>query len=191
MSNSADSNNQAARQSMSALMDGDSAGATSRDAAFALWRSDSNARASWHAYHLIGDVLRSQELASTPQRDEAFLLALRAKLAREPVSLAPKPSIARQRMRWPMVCAVASAGFVAVAGVMVVTRSVAPTAVEVVTPLLASGAQPEVSVVSGKLIRDAQLDRYLAAHRRVANGVSVAVPGAIVRSVDTIAIDNK
>ena len=36
---------------------------------------------SWHAYQLIGDVLRSDDLAAEPAADEAFLVALRARLA--------------------------------------------------------------------------------------------------------------
>ena len=34
--------------------------------------SDAAARRTWHAYHLIGDVLRSEDLASTPARDAAL-----------------------------------------------------------------------------------------------------------------------
>ena len=66
----------ARRQQLSSLMDGDlSAG----DAAEAcqLWRQDAQARSDWHAYHLIGDVLRSDDLASAPARDAVFLQALR------------------------------------------------------------------------------------------------------------------
>jgi len=58
-------------------------------AACQAWRDDERQRERWHAYHLIGDSLRSQELASAPQRDEAFLAALRQRLAAEPVVLAP------------------------------------------------------------------------------------------------------
>ena len=48
---------------------------------------------SWHAYQLIGDVLRSEDLAAEPAADEAFLVALRARLADEPVVLAPQPRV--------------------------------------------------------------------------------------------------
>ena len=36
------------------------------------WASDPAAREHWHACQLIGDVLRSEDLASTPRRDGAL-----------------------------------------------------------------------------------------------------------------------
>lgn len=98
---------------LSALVDGHGAA----EAACSRWRDDEAVRRDWHAYHLIGDVMRSDELASRPGRDAAFLLALRAKLAEEPVVLAPT----RRRHAW-MVPVAAAAGFAVVAGVVVVTR---------------------------------------------------------------------
>lgn len=53
------------------------------------WAEDDDARRSWHAYHLIGDVMRSDDLARPAQADAAFLLRLRQRLADEPVVLAP------------------------------------------------------------------------------------------------------
>src|ERR1700744_2803595 len=103
------------RRILSALADGD---ATDSEAAraFQAWRDDPDARASWHAYQLIGDVLRSDDLAAEPAAaaaghatrsagslrrgaalpaepaaDAASLAALRARLADEPVVLAPQP----------------------------------------------------------------------------------------------------
>ena len=64
----------------------------------------------WHAYHLIGDVLRSDDLASAPGRDAAFLQRLSARLDDEPAVLAPEPLAAWRpsgarpgscRPRWP------------------------------------------------------------------------------------------
>src|SRR6201996_218873 len=80
------------RRILSALADGD---ATDSEAAraFQAWRDEPDARASWHTYQLIGDVLRSDDLAVEPAADEAFLVALRARLADEPVVLAPPPRV--------------------------------------------------------------------------------------------------
>jgi sigma-E factor negative regulatory protein RseA len=51
--------------------------------------SDDGAVAQWHAYHLIGDVMRSPDLADA-RGDMAFLKRLEARLANEPVpALAP------------------------------------------------------------------------------------------------------
>ena len=64
---------------LSAAADGD---ADALGAACLAWRDDAAARSTWHAYHLIGDVLRSGELATTPQRDAAFLRAFQLVLER-------------------------------------------------------------------------------------------------------------
>ena len=189
----------AGRQALSSLMDGDlEPGAASE--AFAAWRQDADVRASWHAYHLIGDVLRSEDLATRPASDEAFLRSLRARLADEPVPMAPSPLVPvhvpaaadaagavplqvangaplprarnlRWRMGRMMAPAAVAAGFMAVAGVMVVTRLMAPE--PVAGPTLAA-APAGAMAASGMLVRDARLDRYLSAHRSLANGTAAA-----------------
>jgi sigma-E factor negative regulatory protein RseA len=188
---------------LSALADGEVA---PEDAAsgYSAWRDEPEARARWHAYHLIGDVLRSGELATPPGRDQAFLSRLRERMSREPAILAPTPAARRlPGPRWLAPAAVA-AGFVAVAGVLVVTRMTAPLA-EQPRPMLASGAASAsgdlrpagggsaavspavvVPVDQARLIRDAQVDRYLRAHREMIGAPGVAVPGGALRSVDTI-----
>jgi sigma-E factor negative regulatory protein RseA len=197
-------------EDLSALVDGELhdsgvAGACMR------WRSDASSRATWHAYQLIGDVLRSEDLASDAARDAAFLSALRGRLAAEPTILAPQPLAAasaasvradavavRRRWSWAAPSAVA-AGFVAVAGVLVVTRNPAPAAPEqtaaglvsasgsgaVARPVLveaAPSADPQSYVATGQLIRDAGLDRYLAAHKHFAGSAALGVPSAMLRN---------
>ncbi len=180
----------ARRQQLSSLMDGDlSAG----DAAGAcqLWHQDAQARSDWHTYHLIGDVLRSDDLASAPARDAAFLQALRQRLAEEPVPFAPAPLQApasvpvpqvangaaagsrRRGRHWLMAPAAVAAGFMAVAGVMVVTRVMSP--VPDTQPVLAGAGSLPAAGASAVLVRSAQLDRYLSAHRTLASGT---LPGA-------------
>jgi len=168
------------------------------DGACNAWRADRHARECWHTYHLIGDVLRSDELASRPECDAAFLESLRARLAVEPVPLAPRAVLAvhgqgsvRHRPSWQFASAAAAAGFVAVAGMLVVLRPAGQAPVGSEPSALVSSAPPAQAIANGRMIRDAQLDRYLAAHRRVSNGVSVAVPGAVVRSVDTLSVDDR
>ncbi|MFY9513712.1 MAG: sigma-E factor negative regulatory protein, partial [Rubrivivax sp.] len=60
------------RALLSALVDGE---CDSARAGCDAWREDADARATWHRYQLIGDVLRSDDLATHPQRDAAFLAA--------------------------------------------------------------------------------------------------------------------
>lgn len=75
------------REILSALADGQ-ATPTEAAQASAAWRGQPEARATWHAYHLIGDVLRSPE-ALAASDSERFLQRLRTRMADEPVVLAP------------------------------------------------------------------------------------------------------
>lgn len=201
-----------AGEALSALVDGE-ADAAMTQRLCAAWRDDAASRATWHAYQLIGDVLRSEDLAAPPARDAAFLARLRGRLADEPVVLAPQPLAAtadgpprgfdqaRRRRTWIASSAVA-AGFVAVAGVVVVLRgpevapppeqriaaASAPAATPVQPMALArvstepAQVDPEVLVVNGKMIRDARLDRYLAAHKQFAGSSALGVPSSFLRS---------
>ena len=194
---------------LSALADGELDGATLLRAC-ASWHTDAAQRATWHAYHLIGDVMRSDDLASDASRDAAFLGALRERLAAEPVVLAPSsmqtelPLLANAgrtgRWSWRASTAVA-AGFVAVAGVVVVMRAplapadaqpavmqaqIVPAVAPLQTVAVSQGAQaetapePQMLVANGRLIRDVQLDRYLAAHKQFAGSSALGVPSAFL-----------
>ena len=187
-------------EGFSALVDGE-LGPDGLVRACASWRSDARSRQTWHAYHLIGDVLRSDDLASHPDRDVDFLNRLRERLADEPVVLAPPavpavPAIAGRRAlrHWRAGAAVA-AGFVAVAGVLVVMRSPVPQAapelarapvVSPVVPVAAdAGVEQAAYVTDGRVMRDARLDRYLAAHQQFAGASALGVPSAFLRSATT------
>lgn len=213
------------REQLSALVDGELPAGAAVAAACAAWKDDADLRAAWHRYQLIGDVLRSEDLASEPARDAAFMQALRRRLAADPVVLAPAPpqqpprSVrdtprTGRRSSWAMPAAVA-AGFVAVAGVLLVTRAppppaaadrtiaAAPRSSPTVTgrPLLAGTAsasdQTAVPIVgldpltprggafvtSNRIVlRDPQLDRYLAAHRQFAGSTALGMPSGLLRN---------
>jgi sigma-E factor negative regulatory protein RseA len=77
------------RQLLSSLADGRVEHAQDLAHASAAWRDEAEARATWHCYQLIGDVLRSEDLARPAAPDSAFLARLRQRLADEPVVLAP------------------------------------------------------------------------------------------------------
>lgn len=157
------------------------------------WSADADARRTWHAYHLIGDVLRSEDLAADASRDAAFLAAVRSRLAAEPVVLAPVPAstpsqaVRRRRNAW-LVPMSAAAGFVAVAGVFVVLQQVSPVAPSA-GPQMASGGGVMVLPVkatppNGQMLRDAQVEAYLRAHREALDGSPAALPGGGVRTVE-------
>ena len=77
---------QAQQLALSALVDGD---ASQADRAFRAWREEPAARADWHAYQLIGEAMRSDDVRCQAHHDVAFLAQVRARLAEEPVVLAP------------------------------------------------------------------------------------------------------
>ena len=211
---------------LSTLMDGELEDDAVREAC-GHWRESTEARSAWHAYHVIGDVLRSDDLACDPAADAGFLDAFRARLANEPVVLAPQayamPSANdRQdgrrvvnagrngRRSWIVPSAVA-AGFVAVAGALVLTRAPGTTGVPdnasaqiaVVNPAerpaavvpaslpasMAPASEPQVFVANGQFIRDARLDRYLSAHKQFAGSSALGVPSAFLRNSTADAAD--
>jgi sigma-E factor negative regulatory protein RseA len=213
----------AAPQHLSALMDGE-LDAAALGHACALWRENTRSRADWHAYHVIGDVLRSEDLATDPAHDAAFLAAFRQRLAAEPVVLAPQPLVpvhaalqppraaAGGGTRWSWVAPSAvAAGFVAVAAVLTLTGTpgspplrdaAAPVAQDVPVATLdvarqtvaasaAVGSEPQTFVATGKLIRDARLDRYLDAHQQFAGSSALGVPSGFLRSATTTSASDR
>jgi len=166
---------------LSALADGEAEGA---DHACARWREDEGLRRDWHAYQLIGDVMRSEDLAVPASRDAAFLAGIRARLAAEPVVLAPQAP-ARRRQPWLLPVA-AAAGFVVVAGVLVVARMgpSGPAGGELVardTPAPVTGAGADVQPV---MLSDPAVQEYLRAHRSVGGTLVMSPVGGGLRRVD-------
>jgi sigma-E factor negative regulatory protein RseA len=198
-----------ARELASRLVDGHGEPACA-EAACSQWRRGEPLQQAWRDYHLIGDAMRSRELAGQPARDEAFLNRLCERLAQEPAIVAPSSSVERvtastslpqaalrvesRTARWLMPAAVA-AGFVAVAGALLVTRSVDAPAMGS-GPVLAVGgvsagerasaAGAAVLPVDATMIRDARIDEYLLAHRQMRTAPMAALPGGGVRSVDVM-----
>ncbi len=194
-----------ARGWLSALADGDVRDAGELDRVCAGWRDDAEVRRTWHCYQLIGDVMRSEELARPATRDAAFLAGLRERLAAEPVVLAPAPlpatvpALARRRQAW-LVPAAAVAGFVVVAGVLVVTRlsqpgveagpgfATAPAGVMAgaAGANVGNGGNRTVAAASGgdTLLRDERLDEYLRAHQFARGGAALSAPTTAVRRVE-------
>jgi sigma-E factor negative regulatory protein RseA len=228
-----------AREGLSALVDGE-ADAGAVGGLVAQWREDSDARSAWHAYQLIGDVLRSDDLAGGG-RDREFLRQVHLRLAAEPVVLAPSaghvdmrvPADAADRRqgaagspegslapaanglgatrpwgrspalrRWSAPVGVA-AGVVLVAGTLLVTRfelrsddvvaqgarSVGGGVVAARLELQPAAAASAVAVApvvagpaSGVLIRDARLDRYLAAHKQFQGANGLGPTAGFIRS---------
>lgn len=193
-----DDERRASLMALSALHDGEAL-ADEGDRACRIWRQDAAMREAWHTWSLVGDVLRSDDLAQPAQHDADFLRRFRERLADEPVVLAPSPllsapaqadrSDSRSRRalwrRWTGPAAVA-AGFMAVAGALVVLRTGAPGG-EPAGQLLVKApvGKPPTNdgLIAGPggevLVQNPDLQRYLAAHRQFAQGPSLAAPGGV------------
>lgn len=190
-------------EQLSSLVDGelDPAGV---ERACASWRAGADSHATWHTYHLIGDVLRSEDLAGSPQRDYQALAQLRRRLAAEPAHLAPASVVQASasrvaprhwRQSWGTLAAVA-AGFAAVAVVLVVLRgngagdvsgtnlAAAPAGTGQTTGATAVRSvdhQHLVLAADGKLVRDTRLDRYIDAHKHFSGSSALGVPSSFLR----------
>ena len=179
-----------AREQLSALMDGE-LDPQAVAAACMTWRENIALRAAWHEYQLIGDVLRSSDLATPAHHDAAFLHRLREHLADEPVVLAPmRPSATPpaglrrtliRRAGWVATSA-AAAGFVAVVAFGVMGRSPGSVTDRAEGPRLARGVAsgvelaatvPQAAVPSGSA--------ELAAPLQGADRTTLSAGGSFVR----------
>lgn len=168
---------------LSALQDGE----CTRDETALLtrqWVRDTELQAQWHAYHMIGDTLRSEDL-SGQGCDAAFLQKLRIRLADEPVMLAPEPlAQARLRVRWHIPVG-AAAAVLALAGTAWLLPELQPTA----SSTLAAGKNmpasfQALSAASASITPrnddalmaggSAQFNRYLSAHQQFQSAAAIA-----------------
>jgi sigma-E factor negative regulatory protein RseA len=131
---------------------------------------DPGGRAAWDAYHLIGDVLRSNEAAVTMRPD--FGARMSALIAEEPTYISPASATESVQHRWK-----SGVRATAIAATVLLTVLVGPRLVGPQHPgLLAQGAGAVpassgiVAVAASKpgtvVLRDAQIDEYLLAHQR-------------------------
>ena len=185
---------------LSALGDGEvDADAAGRSCA--MWQADVEARRDWHSWQLIGDVLRSDELASDAGHDAAFLAAFRARLAIEPVVLAPAPLVRApsRQARWVLPSAIAAGLVLAVGTFSVLRPAGAPELAGPAIALAGSGASladarpvvpsardagsiEPVTMTSQEVVRNPELNRYLSAHKQFAGTSALGVPSAYLRS---------
>ncbi|MFC5428582.1 sigma-E factor negative regulatory protein [Paraburkholderia denitrificans] len=178
---------------LSAFVDGELTAGERPDGIFS--DLDQEGRASWSAYHLIGDVLRSDDLALSAAASQSFMAGFAARFEAEPHVLAPaalpvtRPAaggatggvarILALRHRIVPTLAVAAAaatltwivvpqmhGAGNVGGTQVASVSSSGDGVQRVA-MNAVPAQA-AAVQDGNIIRDARLDAYLEAHQQFA-----------------------
>lgn len=165
----------------------------------------SAARECWHAYHLIGDVLRAPDLGDA-RGDAAFVARLRGRLPPQ-MSVAPAPAapaVARPAandgvFRWKMVAGLASVAAVAAIGwgslgslgpgapvggaQMALGTAPAPAAnAGAVLAAAQPGALPAAPATTAVMLRDPELDQLLAAHRQAAGALAFGDSAAFMRT---------
>lgn len=170
---------------ISALMDGE-LDAHHNEAQFARLKNDTEARACWDTYHLIGDALRGERIVSKNLSGR-----LSERLAQEPTVLAPSRAKPTGRRIAPYAwSAAASLSAVALVGWMafngpftpqpqsVALSSQAPAAAPAVPATPVSVTAPLASVPS-----DGRMNEYLMAHQEFSP--STALQGLVpyIRSV--------
>ena len=189
-----------AQELLSALADGELEGEELAQA-LALCTQDAS-RVSWQTYHLIGDVLRSPELARASD-SERFLLRLRAELAQSPaqstappvavpvsaetITMAPGGSAANDSIwRWKLVAGFASLAAVAAIGwnSLSVLRGepLQGAQLAVTTPPAVSAPTELAQAGAPVMIRDPRLDELLAAHKQFGGASALQMPAGFLRN---------
>lgn len=190
---------QSHREQLSALADGELAAG---DIAQALAFADSeDGRRTWQLYQLVGDVLRSPELAHHAQHD--VLSGVRAQLAQEPrpqlqaaalqpiaAARAPDRAANSAVFRWKMAAGMASVAAVAALGWSALLSDGEASSARV---QLVQGGAPQQSVPTDivalqagdgapVMLRDPRLDELLAAHRQYSSVAALQMPANFLRN---------
>jgi sigma-E factor negative regulatory protein RseA len=165
---------------LSALADGQLSG-TELAEGLRVLGEDAEAVSAWRAWHLIGDVMRSPELAAGTPTDR-FMSRLSQRLAAEaaPLPLAVESAITAAEpandavFRWKLVAGLASvAAVVAVGWTLLSSQGMAPAGAQLAAAPATQG---------GVMIRDAQLDELLAAHRQLGDTTALQMPARFLRN---------
>ncbi|HKT97030.1 MAG TPA: sigma-E factor negative regulatory protein [Paraburkholderia sp.] len=180
-------------EQLSAFVDGEMAGDEQHlNAIFSGLVQES--RTAWSSYHLIGDVLRSDDLAMSPAASQSFMAGFAARFEAEPHVLAPAalPAASQSathngrvsrilalRRRVVPSLAVAAAAATLTWIVMPQMRGAGMAGAPQIASTQSSGdhvqrvamnAAPVQTAAAqdGNIIRDARLDEYLEAHQQFA-----------------------
>lgn len=170
--------NESNNESISALVDGRLQGEDFAQTMAAM-ASQPDDVATWHLYHLIGDVLRSEDLAVGSHSGD-FLARLESELAWEPAPAALKvpvpvdsarPSANADVLRWKWVAGLAASALVSVVGLSLWNQPANTT-------LQATAAPADTQI----LLRDPQLDALMAAHQQLGGHSALQMPSGFLRN---------
>jgi len=188
---------------VSALADGQLRGEAFARAVEAL-STDAAARERWHLYHVIGDSLRSPDMAPGIL-GAGFAQRVQARLQKEltPVAQASASHVMAGRsgaandaggFRWKLVAGVASLAVVgAAAWNLAVPQRVMQPELARATPAPTLAVPPQSMAVAGVpgvagaagqavMIRDPRLDEMLAAHRQAGGASALQMPSGFLRN---------
>ena len=187
-------------EKISALMDGELE-VDGRPGCLEALMADADARLVWRSYHLMGDVLRSDELAAGAD-DFQFLAKLEARLSDQAVVNQETDAGKRgqavpqgQRLnsanaslfRWRMAAGGAFALLIALfAGTFfapspsVVGVQMAATPEKLTLPANADFAT--TAVIQDGMIRDPRLDQLLSAHQQLGGHSALQMPSGFLRN---------
>lgn len=159
--------------------------------------------ASWEIYHLVGDVLRSPDLAHHSQHD--LLSGLREKLAQEPPPLQLASSQLQQVatglaqsdacvvplrdpaanssvFRWKVAASFATVAAVAALGWNLLGTVNAPQGAQLAAAPASISTPVLVATGEGDVLRDPKLDALLANHQQYASRPSLQTPAEFLRN---------
>ncbi|PJI96789.1 RseA-like anti sigma(E) protein [Acidovorax sp. 69] len=188
------------REQLSALADGQLQG-DELAAALAYAAEEEEGRDTWQLYHLVGDVLRSSDLAQPAH--PVFLSRLREQLAQEVPPERPQAQQVQIGMvapladaanasvfRWKMLAGFASLAAVAAIGwsSLASLQGAGPSGAQLAAVPDRSSAQgaPVVAVADADgqqvMIRDPRLDELLAAHKQFGSTSALQMPAGFLRN---------
>lgn len=197
---------------LSALKDGEALSAEI-DAGLDAFMKDEMTVSSWHAYHVIGDVIRDGNQAMAGSMSSVALLAA----VRQGIQAAPAEGLASSTIQvvappqrdsandpafaWKMV-----AGFASVAAVVAISWAslgAGQSSESTAMPVLAGNTAPAtgiipvstdgpatvvVNTVQGPMLRDPELEKLLAEHRHFGGASSLQMPTGFLRSATQEAV---
>jgi sigma-E factor negative regulatory protein RseA len=179
-------------EQLSDAMDGRLQGESGR--VFDALLSDAQAVQTWHVHHVIGDVLRSEELAPSA-RDLAFWERLERKLADEPVrpsvpvvmdvSVRSASAANASVLRWKWLAGVACAVLVSVVGSGAWNQFTGNTDAQLASSAPATkDVSSQVALVpqAPVMIRDPELDALMAAHHQLGGHSALQMPSGFLRN---------
>jgi sigma-E factor negative regulatory protein RseA len=182
---------------MSAFVDGESLDELGNISQF-LSELKNEDRAAWSEYHLIGDALRSDDLAVSPATSSAFMASFSQRFEAEVHMLAPaalsvlasaksRAGVLRRRVvpAFAVAAAAATLTWIVVPQLQGVdsrsgtqVASIAPAdSVQRVAMASIPAATARPVAVEANIIRDASLDQYLEAHQQFSQ--QPVVPGSM------------